>query len=84
MGRCRANMAHLRQSSPNSCLGSEVKGLKPFYVVPSSLESGGRGPKAGSYLRLIEFVYQSTLGLRVIKKKKVRGGGRTAHGSTWS
>jgi len=26
--------------------------------------------KAGSYLRRINFVYQSTLGLRVIKKKK--------------
>jgi len=28
------------------------------------------GSEAGSYLRLIGFVYQSTLGLRVIKKKK--------------
>jgi len=28
------------------------------------------GSKAGSYLRLIDFVYHSTLGLRVIKKKK--------------
>jgi len=27
----------------------------------------------GSYLRLIDFVYHSTLGLRVIKKKRVRG-----------
>ena len=31
------------------------------------------GSEAGSYLRLIDFVYHSTLGLRVIKqKKKVR------------
>jgi len=30
----------------------------------------------GSYLRLIDFVYHSTLGLRVItKKKKVQGSG---------
>ena len=29
-----------------------------------------RGSEAGSYLRLIEFLYHSTLGLRVIKKKK--------------
>jgi len=29
-----------------------------------------RGSEAGSYLRLIHFVYHSTLGLRVIKKKK--------------
>ena len=28
------------------------------------------GSKAGSYLRLIDFAYHSTLGLRVIKKKK--------------
>ena len=27
-------------------------------------------PEAGSYLRLIHFVYRSTLGLRVIKKKE--------------
>ena len=28
------------------------------------------GSEAGSYLRLIDFVYHSTLGLRVLKKKK--------------
>jgi len=32
------------------------------------------GSEAGSYLRLIDFVYHSTLGLRVIKKKKEEGG----------
>ena len=31
------------------------------------------GSEAGSYLRLIDFVYHSTLGLRVIKKQKVQG-----------
>ena len=30
------------------------------------------GSEAGSYLRLIDFVYDSTLGLRVVKKKKKR------------
>jgi len=29
------------------------------------------GSEAGSYLRLIDFVYHSTLGLRVMKKKRV-------------
>jgi len=29
------------------------------------------GSEAGSYLKLIDFVYHSTLGLRVIKKKRV-------------
>ena len=28
------------------------------------------GSEAGAYLRLIDFVYHSTLALRVIKKKK--------------
>ena len=28
------------------------------------------GSEAGTYLRLIDFVYHSTLGLRVIRKKK--------------
>jgi len=32
------------------------------------------GSEEGSYLRLIDFVYHSTLGLRVIKKKKKRCG----------
>jgi len=30
------------------------------------------GPEAGSYLRRIDFVYHSTLGLRVIENKKRR------------
>ena len=30
------------------------------------------GSEAGSYLRRIDFVYHSTLGLRVIKKEKIR------------
>ena len=37
------------------------------------------GSEAGSYVRLIDFVYHSTLGLRVMKKKKAdvaRRGGR--------
>jgi len=34
------------------------------------------GSQAGSYLRLIDFVYHSTLGLRVIKKKKLSEGRR--------
>ena len=31
------------------------------------------GSEAGSYVRLIDFVYHSILGLRVIKKKKKFG-----------
>ena len=33
------------------------------------------GSEAGSYIRLIDFVYHSTLGLRVIKKERTEGGG---------
>jgi len=38
----------------------------PCHPVPSP----SCGSEAGSYLRLIDFVYHSTLGLRVIKKKR--------------
>ena len=39
------------------------------------------GSEAGSYLRLIDFVYHSTLGLGVVikKKKKVEGVGSNPH-----
>jgi len=32
----------------------------------------GSGSEAGSYLRFIDFVYHSTLGLKVIKKRRRR------------
>jgi len=38
--RFRANMAHVRQSRPDSGLGFQVKVLKPFQVDPSSLGGG--------------------------------------------
>jgi len=38
--RCRANMAHARQSRPDSGVGVQVKGLETFQVVPSLLGSG--------------------------------------------
>ena len=38
--RCRPNLAHIRQSRPDSGLGFQVKVLKIFQDVPSSLESG--------------------------------------------
>ena len=37
--RCRANMAHIRQSRPDSGLGFQVHVLTLFEVVPSSLGS---------------------------------------------
>ena len=40
LNRCRANMAHIRQSRPYSGLGFEVKFRKPFQLVPSLLASG--------------------------------------------
>ena len=44
-------------------------GLNPSRA-PGYLAEMCSGSKAGSYLRLIDFVYHSTLSLRVIKKKK--------------
>jgi len=38
--RCRANMAHVTQSRPDSGLGFQAQVLKTFQVVPSSLDSG--------------------------------------------
>jgi len=37
------------------------------------------GSEAGSYLRLMDCVYHSTLGLRVIKKKKKKEGVSAEH-----
>ena len=63
-------MAHTRQSRPDSSLGFGVKVDKTFKVFPSSLGNGTSGSEAGSYLRLIDLMYHSTLGLRLIKKKR--------------
>ena len=38
--RCRPNMAHIRQSRPDSGLGFQVKFVKTFQVVPFALGSG--------------------------------------------
>ena len=38
--RCRVNMAHIRQSRPDSGLGFQVEVLKTFKIVSSSLGSG--------------------------------------------
>ena len=40
------------------------------YLIDSDMAEMCSGSEAGSYIRLIDFVYHSTLGLRVIKKKK--------------
>jgi len=39
--RCRANMAHMRQSRPDSGLGFQVKVLETFELASSSLGSAG-------------------------------------------
>ena len=50
--------------------------LIPTPMADPSIEPGS---EAGSYVRLIDFVYHSTLGLRVIQKKKKRAVHRTRH-----
>jgi len=47
-------------------VGSRVEVNNHFTEMCSASE-------AGSYLRLIDLVYHSTLGLKIIKKKKVQG-----------
>ena len=44
---CRANVAHTRQSGPYFCLGFQVKVLKTFHIVPSSLAAGATTPPRG-------------------------------------
>jgi len=48
--RCRANMAHTRQSRPHSGLGFQGKVVETFQVVPSSLGSGTTGAFPGTSL----------------------------------
>jgi len=68
-------MAHVRQSRPDSSLGFHRKVLNAFNVIPASL---GRGCccrnvkrfRGGLVFKAHKLVYHSTLGLRVIKKKK--------------
>ena len=47
---------------------------QPLYIKPPPMSSEARvvcsGSEAGSYLRLVDFVYDSILALRVMKKKK--------------
>ena len=58
------------------CVGGGVEGGRVVAAprAPPVLRTGSTslcsGSEAGSYLRLIDFVYHSTLGLRVIKKKR--------------
>ena len=45
--RCRANVAHIRQSRPDSGLGSQGKVVKTLQVLSSSLRSGEVEPEGG-------------------------------------
>ena len=49
---------------------------QPFATADNYFTEMCSGSEAGSYLRLIDFVYHSTLGLRVTKKKKKLRGRR--------
>ena len=48
--------------------------LKNYYFLEMC-----SGSEVGSYLRLTDFVHHSTIGLRVINKKKKVGGGWQLH-----
>ena len=49
---------------------SSVHILHNLFPPACEVDIRSSGSEAGSYLRLIDFVYHSTLGLRVIKKKR--------------
>jgi len=51
----------------------EASYVRGFQFKNNYLTEMCSGSEAGSYARLIDFVYHSTLGLRVIKKKKRNG-----------
>ena len=50
---------------------SKAWGFRVWCFAKGDLAEMCSGSETGSYSRLIDFVYHSTLGLRVIKKKKV-------------
>ena len=64
------HMAHTRQSRPDSGLGVQVKDRQTFEAVPTSLGSSPGFALGEHHLGLIDFVYDSTLGLGVIKKRR--------------
>ena len=69
-------MAHTRQSRPDYGLHFQLKALFKLFPPRSDAVSLYErfGSEVGSHLWLIDFVYHSTLGLRVIKKKRRFGG----------
>ena len=71
--RCRANMAHIRQSRPDSGLGFQVKILTPFHVVPSSLGSGFPNGQEVSAKN-----YAGATPMHVASIQRPRGGGASA------
>ena len=60
-----------RPPSPGGLAWSACRDAAPTEFENNYFTEMCSGSEAGSYLRLIDFVYHSTLGLRVIKKKKV-------------
>ena len=59
---------------PDPGFSLQVKVLTLFKTLPlgskAAIARDHRGAEAGSYSRLIDFVYHSTLGLKVIMKEK--------------
>ena len=71
-----------KERYPSEARPSTSQRLEGLQNAESPLRETGRGSnyfiekcsgsEAGTYLRLIDFVYHSTLGLRVIKKRKMK------------
>ena len=56
------------------CRVNTHKGLNNYKALINYFTEMCSGSEAGSYLRLIDFVCHSTLGLRVIKKRRSHKG----------
>ena len=82
LDRCRLSILCSRGNLPREA--QSLPTLNILLLFPTATrqntnaECDGRsGSKAGSYIRLIDCVYHSTLGMRIIKKKQKRRDRRT-------
>jgi len=66
----RARGEHLQRYSSAESKGFAVSPLSSEYGTCNYFTEMCSGSEAGSYLRLVDFLCHSTLGLRVLKKKE--------------
>ena len=73
----RTNVAHTRQSRPDSGLGLQVKVLKPYFAVPSSRGSGPPSLFSSRYARCVVQTCQLWMcGTNLLTLERENGRGR--------